>query len=121
MEALAYGIALRKAWNLGETFRSEWTKVVTVQSAKYSAPQSLTQVPLILLAPADFWKKRIGTPGRRTPCKVFDDGWEPLTCLFLECGKQDYPVTVLEFDEDPTNPNGLPEITKVRRIVLPLR
>jgi len=123
VESLAYGVAIRKAWNDPEgPFNKAWTTQLNTIAPKNECPPMLQDVPLICLAPAGYWKKCIGKPaGKRTPKQVFAEAWYPFNKLVAACAERGYPVTFAEFDVPKQDGDRLPEIHNPRAIVLPSR
>ena len=115
VEALGYGVAVRKAWNEGDLC-AQWPKV----APHCSTHSVLHEVPLVCLAPAGFWAKRIGNPdGKRVEHQVFEPAWEPFHKLVTACVERGFPVTFAEFDECKRGGDELPKILNPRAIVLP--
>jgi len=68
-EAVAYGIVLRRLWNLPEShFQAEWAKAI-----KKEKVPDLRKITLILMAPEQYWNRCMGKAGNRG--KVNNEGW----------------------------------------------
>ncbi len=118
IEGLAYAVAVRRAWNEG-TLRNQWNSVVTIQSKQFVAPYPLLQVPIIGIAPTEYWNRCIGKPGKRTKGKVRKDAWAPFHELCDACGIRGFPVKFVQFDVEEPDTNSLPLIKNVRKVNLP--
>jgi hypothetical protein len=96
-EGLAYGCAVRKAWNEGG-LRAEWMAAMQENGLNQELPTALTTVPVILLAPVAFWSRTIGVPGKRTSGKVPDDAWPVFMDLSCQCAAHGFPVHFAQFE-----------------------
>lgn len=118
VEGLAYAVAVRRAWNEG-SLSEQWGDVVTIQSPKFIRPNPLVTVPVIGIAPAQYWNRCIGDPEKRTAGKVPQLAWKPFRDLCDACNIRGFPVTFLKFDVDEPDANGLPQIRNVSKVRLP--
>jgi hypothetical protein len=64
-EGLAYAVAVRRAWNEG-SLQNQWNRDVTPLSRDFANPSPLLEVPVIGIAPTEYWNRCIGEPGRRS-------------------------------------------------------
>jgi hypothetical protein len=118
-EALAYAVAVRKAWHEGDLCK-EWQDLDGIPENSTPHEQSPLVVPIICIAPAKYWEQRIGEPGPpRTEGQVFSTAWEPFRELVSECGSQGFPATFAEFDIEETEGQPFPKILNPRAIALP--
>lgn len=118
-EAIAYGCSVRKAWNEGG-LRAEWITAMRANGMDQEPPPTLTAVPVILLAPAAFWNRAIGVPGKRTSGKVRDDAWPVFMDLACQCATHGFPVHFAQFDiTTGTSPPGAFTVSNVAAVVLP--
>lgn len=118
-EGLAYGCAVRKAWNEGG-LRAEWMAAMRANGMDQEPPTTLTTVPVILLAPAAFWRRAIGVPGKRTSGKVRDDAWPVFMELARQCAAHGFPVHFAQFEiTTGTSPPGATVVSNVAAVVLP--
>ena len=88
-------------------------------SDDFVAPETLIQVPVIGIAPNDFWKKKVGTRGKRSSGKVPEKAWKPFKRLCTACSDRGFPVKFLQFEAGASDPSGLPLITKMSPFVIP--
>ena len=102
VEALAYACALRKAWNEG-LLAIEWKAAMKGHNIGFTNTGRIAEVPIVLLAPAAFWKRRIGTLGKRSNSQVPGAAWSPFCQLARNCRTYGYPVHFAKFD---INENG---------------
>lgn len=116
VEGLAYAVAVRRAWNEG-CLRTEWEQHVTNQSQAFVAPQTLLQVPVIGIAPSDYWKRKIGSKGERSNGKVCESAWEPFTALCEACSSRGFPIRFLQFEVGEPDRTGLPSIENVTSVL----
>jgi hypothetical protein len=118
-EGLAYGCAVRKAWNEGG-LRAEWIAAMRENGLTQEPPRTLAVVPVILLAPVDFWKRAIGIPGKRTRGKVRDDAWPTFMDLACQCGVHGFPVHFAQFEiSTGTSARGATTVSNVSSVLLP--
>lgn len=117
VEGLAYACAVRKAWNEGR-LRAEWVAAIKKNGLTQQLPKTLTKVPVILLAPSDFWKRAIGSPGKRTKGKVRDDAWPIFMELVYQCEAHGFPVRFVQF-EIGTADDGVITISNISAVHLP--
>jgi hypothetical protein len=80
VEGVAYACAIRRAWNEG-SLRAHWAIAVKRNGLLQQDAEILATVPVLLLAPSDFWKRSIGSPGVRSHGKVREDAWPPFLAL----------------------------------------
>lgn len=114
VEAVAYACAVRRAWNEGG-LRAEWVMAMKKNGLTPYVPNTLTEVPVILVAPADFWQVKIGVKGKRSNGKVRDDAWPPFLDLVSQCADHGLPIHFVQFEI--TDPG--PTITNVSAVHLP--
>lgn len=107
VEGVAYACAIRKAWNEG-TLRAQWTVAMKSNGMLQEHAEVLAKVPVLLLAPSDFWKRAIGSPGAHSNGKVREDAWPPFMHLVGKCADHGFPVYFLQFDPDDAGLNVLP-------------
>lgn len=107
VEGVAYACAIRKAWNEGG-LRAQWATAMKKNGLSPSDAQVLAEVPVLLLAPSDFWRRAVGSPGVRSNGKVRDDAWQPFLALVRKCSDHGFPVHFLEFDTNDAGLNVLP-------------
>ena len=118
-EGLAYACALRKAWNTSESkFRDEWQAAMRLRGISQSYSQKLTEIPVILLAPSEFWTRKIGSPGERSNGKVREDAWPPFIELTNRCALHGYPIHLVKFEVGRVDP-GREEVSRGAMVALP--
>jgi hypothetical protein len=118
VEGLAYACAVRKAWNEG-WLRTEWA-VAMKQNGLYQEPEKvLVKVPVILLAPMDFWKRAMGITGKRTSGKVREDAWPVFLELVRKCAVHGFPISFVQFEIDRANDPGVTKVVNVSEVCLP--
>lgn len=118
-EGLAYACAVRKAWNEGG-LRAEWLAAMRTNGLAQEPAKTLATVPVILLAPVDFWKRAIGVPGKRTSGRVRDDAWPIFNYLVRQCEAHGFPVHFAQFEISiGTNAPGTTTVSNVTSVVLP--
>ena len=115
IEAVAYALAIRKTWNEGN-LRAEWCKTVTGGS---KSEKTLTELPIVGLAPSEYWTTKIGQKGKRTSGKVPDDAWKPFNQLCKMIGDRGFPVSFYQFDVGTEGDNRLIPISNVKHVKLP--
>jgi hypothetical protein len=118
VEGVAYAVAVRRAWNEGR-LREQWERDVVGITRSHTVAPTLVEVPVVLLAPEDYWKRCVGTQGKRTEGKVREDAWSPFQTLARKCGEHGLPVTFAQFDITDSESGRLPEISNLRRVRLP--
>jgi len=116
-EGLAYACAVRKAWNEGR-LRAEWAAATKKNGIHREPEKILPTVPVILLAPVDFWRKTIGSPGRRTAGKVRDDVWPVFIELVRQCGVHGFPIHFAQF-EIGTADDGATKVSDISEVRFP--
>lgn len=96
VEAVAYAVAVRKAWNEGP-FRTEWNDAVNTTHQR-DLDTTITEVPVILLAPFGYWQRAIGVLGKHTNGKVKEQAWPPFIQLARQFGNHGFPVHFVQFE-----------------------
>lgn len=117
-EALAYACAVRVAWQAGR-FRDEWMAAMSESGLPVEPPATLDRVPLLLLAPGDFWRRTIGTPGVRTKGKVPVGAWSAFRRLADECGVHGFPTHCVRFEMKVAEETGTETVTDIGIVTLP--
>jgi hypothetical protein len=118
-EALAYACAVRKAWHVGP-FQTNWKQAMQLRGISVTNGE-LRDIPVVLLAPHSRWRKMIGQPGIRSHGKVRDEAWGPFLELTSLCGSRyGYPVHFAGFDIGPPAESGLPQISRVSEVAVPV-
>lgn len=107
VEGVAYACAIRKAWNEGG-LRGQWAIAMKRNGRPQQDAAVLATVPVLLLAPSDFWKRAMGSPGVRSNGKVREDAWPPFLTLVRKCADHGFPVHFLQFEIDDAGLNVLP-------------
>lgn len=103
MESLIYACVLKKAWNEG-VLRTEWVAAMEdhglsfADAGGFKIPIEIEEIPIILLAPEQFWNQKIGQPERRSPGKVFENAWPPFCELAGRCQKHGFSIHFVSFD-----------------------
>jgi hypothetical protein len=99
VEALAYGLAIRNAWNeRPHRLAGEWRAALGSGSGDDGGP--LTEVPLVCLAPEKYWRRRIGEPDRHSNGKVRHEAWSALSTLMRGLALRGFPATLAQLDTD---------------------
>jgi hypothetical protein len=103
IEAVAYAVAVRKAWNEGcHCLARAWSQNMGIKLSV------LRQVPLVCLAPKLYWDRCLGKSGRRGA--VPRNAWKPFKMLMKELDQRGFPVSLAQFDEGQVGEDGLPDI-----------
>lgn len=116
VEGLAYACAVRKAWNEGG-LRAEWLQFVDKQRSQQ--PIEIVEVPIILLAPKDYWERAIGKPGKRTEGKVPERAWPVLVKLVARCKLHGFPIHFAQFEINDNTGQSALKISDVSVLELP--
>ena len=120
VEAAAYGIAIRKAWNEKEGhLAQDWAAVVNPNRETLTCPMNLQIVPLVCIAPASYWAKCIGLPGKTTYGKVRADAWGMFSRVVDALNVRGLPAVFVQFDEGVKGKDGLPSVQNLRVVDLP--
>ena len=115
VEGLAYAVAVRRAWNEG-TLRERWLQhLVPTQNAE-EIPTTLLTVPVVGIAPSEFWNKRTATNG---PDRVTNAAWLPFSGLCKACNERGFPISFIAFDAQENDEHDFPLIKNVRSLQLP--
>ena len=105
VEVLAYGVAIRKAWNEdGCPLRSQWANVV-------GKIDSLVDLPLAVMAPASYWNVILSDSPKRIRFQTPQSVRQSIKNLLekMHCAK--YPLTFVEVHAEPQPDEiGLPVI-----------
>jgi len=75
---------------------------------------------VILLAPAVFWKRAVGTPGKRTSGKVRDEAWSVFIELVRRCEAHGFPAHFVQFEVESTD-GANTKVANVSPVHLPER
>jgi hypothetical protein len=95
IEALAYAIAVRKAWgDGGGALAKGWS-----EKRPHVKVPALKEVPIICAAPSEFWAPRLNC-GKRVSNQVFKDARQPFLDLVEAISAQGFPVSFAQFDVD---------------------
>lgn len=121
IEATAYGLALRRAWNEPKNghaggLSDQWNKEFRPSQKEMGAP--LLEVPLICAAPTNYWRRRIGSPGKHADGKVELGAWKALNSLVDAICTRGFPVRFVQFDVTNTQA-GLLQISQPTSVQLP--
>lgn len=117
-EGLAYACAVRKAWNEGG-LRAEWATAMKKNGLHQEPEKVLAQVPVILLAPVDFWMRAVGTAGKRTSGKVREDAWPVFLELVRQCEVHGFPIHFVQFEIETADEPGVIKVVNVSTVRLP--
>jgi hypothetical protein len=118
VEGLAYACAVRKAWAKGG-LRAEWTAAMKMNGFYQELPTILPNVPLILIAPADFWKRKIGRKGVRSTEKVKEEAWPVFLELVQKCADHGFPIHFIQFQIGTTGEPSASTVSNVSLVRLP--
>src|SRR5262249_6805321 len=118
VEGLAYACAVRKAWNEGG-LRAEWAAAMKKNGLHQEPEKVLATVPVILLAPADFWNRTVGTPGMRIRGKVWEDAWPVFLELVRQCEIHGFPIHFVQFEIEAADEPGVTKVVNVSAVHLP--
>ena len=115
VEAVAYGVAVRKAWNSGE-LRKQWETRLGTRDL----PPSLDTCELVVAATTDCWRRWIGGTGEalgfRTPVRA----WGSIRRLVALLRKHGFKIAFVEIgSRGEKDPQGLPVISAARTVALP--
>lgn len=117
-QGLAYAVAVQRAWNNGRLC-NEWEEHVIPLSESFHSTSKLSQIPVIGIAPHDYWEKKIGIKGKRSNGKVKESAWRQFKNLCDACSNRGFPVSFLQFTYSEAGPNRLPTIQDVSPVDLP--
>jgi hypothetical protein len=117
-EGLAYACAVRKGWNEGK-LRTEWLAAMKRNGIQQEPAETLAEVPVLLLAPSDFWKRTIGLPGQRSRGKVREDAWPQFARLVQGCVGHGFPIHAAQFDIEEVEPGSF-TVSNVALVALPI-
>jgi hypothetical protein len=118
-EGLAYGCAVKKAWSRENSkLRRQWTSAMEGHSITNTYPETITPLPVMLLAPSDFWNRKIGKPGSHTNGKVKQDAWKPFTQLCDECKEYGFHIFCVQFEIDTSDPET-PVVSQGSKVQFP--
>jgi hypothetical protein len=112
LEASAYAVAIRKAWNEGY-FARAWAEHVGF------GPPLLNIVPIICAAPWGYWEARFGKPGV-VPRAVPDGAWRSFARLVRALSLMGFPAFFTKFtvSEATEQTRGLPLIGTQERVYI---
>ena len=116
VEGLAYAVAVQRAWNEG-CLRNEWEEHVTPLSESFHSASKLSQIPVIGIAPCDYWERKLGNRGPQDT--VSRPAWEHFKNLCNACANCGFPVSFLQFTCDESNSSGWPTIQNISQVNLP--
>lgn len=116
-QGLAYAVAVQRAWNDG-CLRNEWEEHVTPLSESFHSASKLSRIPVIGIAPHDYWEKKIGIKGKRSNGKVKESAWEHFKGLCDACSDHGFPVSFLQFTYGEADSDELPTIQNVSPVDL---
>jgi len=106
VEVLAYGVAIRKAWNEnGCPLRSQWASVV-------GKDISLVDLPLAVMAPASYWQAVLSDSPKQIRFQTPQPARQSIKKLLEKMYYANYPLTFVEVNAELQMDNsGLPVIT----------
>jgi hypothetical protein len=114
LEAFAYAIAVRKAWNDGgRQLAMEWCGIHAIED------RILERVPIICVAPRGFWNRRRGLVEGTNEHRVPKSAWEPFGELVRAMGIRGFPASFVQFDYG-VEESGKLKIERVERVELPI-
>lgn len=108
VEALAYGVAIRKALSGidGCPLRSQWASVVGKIDSLVDLP-----LPLVVVAPAKYWQAIFSNSIPRTPFQTPQPARQSIKKLLAKMHSVNYPLTLVEVNAEPhPDEGGLPVI-----------
>lgn len=110
VEALSYAVAVRKAWNeKGGALRKQWPATLKKINPEFQEYDDvLTEVPVIGIAPVQYWKTCFGENGPRG--RVEKDAWKAFGVLVRACRKRGFPPYFVQFDEGEKDEDGMPKV-----------
>ena len=106
VEVLAYGVAIRKAWNGidGCSLCSQWASVV-------GKIDSLVDLPLAVVAPASYWQVVLSDSPKRIRFQTPQPVRQSIKKLLEKMFSANYPLTFVEVNsEQQQGKSGLPVI-----------
>lgn len=107
VEGLAYAIGVKRAWNEGH-FRTAWQEVV---DPRVTMPKDLAEVPIVGIAPNEYWDRRMGKAGRRGILSRQD--WYALGKLVEGLAQKGFPVHFVQYQKGELSEDGLPRIDHI--------
>jgi hypothetical protein len=107
VEVLAYGVAIRKAWNEdGCPLRSQWGDAV-------GKIKRLVNLPLVVVAPASYWEIVLSDSPKRIRFQTPQSVRKSINKILEKMRRSNYPLTFVEVHKKvPPNKRGLPVISK---------
>ena len=107
IQAAAYAVALRKAWQDG-IFGSEWTSKIRKYGFELNhLSTKLVVVPLVCLAPTEFWQNWIGRTKRAK--RVEPDDWHAFMELLAGFAVRGFPATFVQLGHAGLDSDKLPK------------
>lgn len=110
VEALNYAIVVRRAWNEGGALRKQWKADLKINNPAQAHDGILTQVPIIGIAPTDYWKALSGMDRG----KVYHTTWKALNDLVGACRAHGFPISFMQFDVGDESNGELPPVSKFK-------
>jgi hypothetical protein len=107
VEGLAYAIGVKRAWNEGH-FRTAWQEVVDPRA---TMPKHLAEVPIVGIAPNEYWDRRMGKAGRLGILSSQD--WHALGKFVEDLAQKGFPVHFVQYQKGELGEDGLPRIDHI--------
>ncbi len=111
VEALSYAVAVRKTWNeKGGALRKQWPATLKKINPEFQGYDDvLTEVPVIGIAPREYWEKCFGKKGAAGQVK--DGAWKAFGDLVRACRERGFPPCFAQFDAGEKDEDGLPKVS----------
>lgn len=120
VEGVAYAIALRKSWNHSDgTLYDQWINTENLRNASSEIPKVLLTVPVIGIAPSEYWDRKLGKIDAVKGDRVPADSWKQFKLLCRRFEDRGFPVSLMQFDTAENDESGLPQIRNLRKVQLP--
>ena len=95
IEGLTYALAVQKAWNSDNGhLRKEWRSRVPEVSKKIAEDHVLKEIPIIGIAPVEYWQRAVNGEAGLVPETV----WPLLAQIISKCRDAGFPVTFATFE-----------------------
>jgi len=117
VEAAAYGIAIRTAWNNGHLAR-DWRTEVKSMILPENREMDLQTITLVCLAPAGYWQACIGPSDKQSRRKVKREAWASFHKVVNAFNGHGFPAHFIQFDEQPQK-DTFPIVGNPRKVELP--
>ncbi|MEZ6044249.1 MAG: hypothetical protein R3C11_01415 [Planctomycetaceae bacterium] len=120
IEGVAYALAIRKSWNHQDgSMYEQWKAIENLTEAQLEIPETLNTVPVIGIAPSEYWNRKFGQSDKVKSDRVPSETWPAFKGLCRKFAERGFPITLMQFESEETDDTGLPKITNLRKVTLP--